>query len=93
MKTIVAFTTLALATSMTFASDAARDAAKEMVPLRDGGTLFVFKDGTMAKQDAYGNAKYIKKGDVLEAADGKKIPVTSNEVARMHALTVKGHQN
>lgn len=59
MKTIVAFTTLALATSMTFASDAARDAAKEMVPLRDGGTLFVFKDGTMAKQDAYGNAKYI----------------------------------
>ncbi len=93
MKTIVAFTTLALATSMTFASDAARDAAKEMVPLRDGGTLFVFKDGTMAKQDAYGNAKYIKKGDVLEAADGKKIPVTSNEVARMHALTVEGHQN
>jgi len=93
MKTIVAFTTLALATSMTFASDAARDAAKEMVPLRDGGTLFLFKDGTMAKQDAYGNASYIKKGEVLETADGKKIPVTSNEVARMHSLTIQGHQN
>ncbi len=93
MKTIVAFTTLALAASLSFASDAARDAAKEMVPLRDGGTLFIFKDGAMAKQDAYGNARYIKIGDVLEAADGKKIAVTSNEVARMYSLTVKGHQN
>lgn len=93
MKSIVAFATLAIATSMTFASDAARDAAKEMVPLRDGGTLFLFKDGTMAKQDAYGNARYIKQGEVLETADGKKIPVTSNEVARMQSLTLKGHQN
>ncbi len=93
MKTIVAFTALTLATSMTFASDAARDAAKEMVPLRDGGTLYLFKDGTMAKQDAFGNARFIKKGEVLETADGKKVPVTSNEVARMHALTVKGHNN
>lgn len=93
MKNTLAFATLALAATLSFASDAARDAAKEMVPLRDGGTLFLFKDGTMAKQNAYGNASYIKKGDVLEAKDGQKIPVTSNEVARMHALTVKGHTN
>ena len=94
MKSQIVIAALLSALSVpAFAGHAAAQAAKEMVPLADGGTLYVFKDGKMAKEDHYGRAAYLKQGEVLELADGRKIPAVGNEVARLHGLLNDGHQN
>ncbi len=87
------FSLALLSGASAFAGDAARDAAKEVIPLKSGDSLYIFKDGLMAKESAFGTAMHIRKGEVLEAADGRKIEVTSNEVARMSYLINKGHTN
>ena len=38
-----------------FALDAARSEAKQVIALQNGETLYVFKDGLMAKESKYGN--------------------------------------
>ncbi|HEP9100187.1 TPA: CopK family periplasmic copper-binding protein [Pseudomonas aeruginosa] len=75
-----------------FASDAAAQAAKEMIPLADGGTLYVFKDGRMAQENRFGNAVYQRIGDTVASKDGRLIVITSNEVARLHSLLDEGHR-
>ena len=72
---------------------AAVEAAKEIIPLKDGGNLYIFPDGKMGKESRVGTSVYLKKGEVLEAANGRSIPVTSNEVARMDYLLSKDHSN
>ena len=75
-----------------FAGDAAVQAAKEMIPLADGGTLYIFKDGLMAQEDRFGRATYQKIGTSVVAKDGRNIAITSNEVARLYSLLRKGHR-
>jgi hypothetical protein len=70
-------------TTPAFADHKARETAREVVALADGGTLYIFKDGKMAKANQFGRATYLKKGEVLRTAQGKSIEVTSNEVARL----------
>ncbi|MGQ3003499.1 MAG: CopK family periplasmic copper-binding protein [Hydrogenophaga sp.] len=93
MKTKLAIVALAFASTSVFAGHAAVEAAKEIIPLKDGGSLYIFPDGKMGKESRVGTAVYLKKGEVLEAADGRSIPVTSNEVARMDYLLNKDHSN
>ena len=76
-----------------FANDAATADAQKLYRLKDGGTLYVFKDGKMAKEDRYGRAAYLKQGEVLELADGRKVPAVGNEVARLDGLLNDGHRN
>ena len=83
----------ATATAPAFARDALPQATQQALALKDGSTLYVFKDGKMAKEDHYGRAAYLKQGEVLELADGRKIPAVGNEVARLHGLLNDGHQN
>ncbi len=83
---------LAVATLPAFAHDAASASADKLYRLKDGGTLYVFKDGKMALEDAYGRAAFLKKGQVLETTDGQKITATSNEVARLDSLILLGHE-
>ena len=75
------------------AHDAARQAAAQIVNLKDGSALYVFKDGKMAKADKFEHAVHLKEGEVLEAVDGKKLTATSNEVARLDMLLSEGHRN
>ncbi|TAH48173.1 MAG: CopK family periplasmic copper-binding protein [Betaproteobacteria bacterium] len=82
----------AVATSPAHAGHAAREAAKQMVALSDGGTLYVFEGGLMAKEDRYGRATSVKVGTVVEAVDGRKITMTSNEVARLSQLLDLDHR-
>lgn len=95
----VALTTLvvALAASASAGSAVARDAlpqaTQQVFNQRDGSTLYVFKDGKMAKEDRFGRAAHMRIGDTLETADGRKITVTSNEVARLDGLLNDGHRN
>ncbi len=84
---------LSLSAASAFAGDAARATAKEMIPLKNGETLYIFEDGRMARENAYGRAVYLKAGETLQTADGKTIQATSNEVARLSYLLMKGHTN
>jgi len=47
----------------------------------------------MAKEDQFGRAVYLQKGQSLETADGQKIEANSNEVARLGGLLREGHKN
>ncbi|MBN9373600.1 MAG: CopK family periplasmic copper-binding protein [Hydrogenophaga sp.] len=91
MKLNIAILALSLGASSAFASDAARQTAAQTIPLKDGGILYMFKDGKMAKEDRYGRAQYLRSGDTLQTVDGKQITASSNEVARLNYLLKKGH--
>lgn len=73
-----------------FAGDAAA-AAKEMINLKDGSTLYVFSDGKMALESKYGKAEFLMKGQTLQTADGRTIKADSNEIARLDSLLKQGH--
>jgi hypothetical protein len=68
-------------------------AAAVNVDLKDGSTLYVFKDGRMAKADRLGRPAHLKKGEVLEARDGRQVTTVGNEVARLAWLIGEGHEN
>jgi len=93
MKLNVLIVGLSFVATSAFAGHAAREAAKEYVPLKDGGALYIFQDGKMAKEDRFGRAESMNKTDILESKDGKKFPVASNEVARLDWLLKKDHNN
>lgn len=76
-----------------FARDALPQATQQVLELKDGSTLYVFKDGKMAKEDRYGRAAHLKQGEVLELADGRKVTAVGNEVARLRGLLDDGHRN
>lgn len=81
------------ATLPAFAMDAAQAEAKQTIPLVNGETLYVFKDGKMAKADRYGRSVFLTQGEVVQSADGKKISTVGNEIMRLDNLGRKGHQN
>jgi hypothetical protein len=93
MKSQFVIAALLFASASAFAGDAARQAAADVTPLKDGGTLYLFKDGKMAKEDRFGRAEYLRAGETLLTASDKQVPVTSNEVARLSYLLSKGHSN
>lgn len=76
-----------------FAHDALETSSivKTKVELSDGGNLYVFQDGKMARQDRFGRAVFLKRGESLTAVDGSKIVAVGNEVARLDALLKEGH--
>ena len=54
--------------------------------LKDGATLYVFGDGKMGMEDQYGRAVRMSEGQVMVTADGKKIEMKGDEVARVSAI-------
>ena len=52
------------------------------LPLKDGSTLVVFKDGKMAMRDKKGQMMSMKDGTPMETADGRKIMMKGNELSR-----------
>jgi len=75
-----------------FASDEARAAAKQVIELKDGSTLYIFKDGKMGMEDKVGRATRMKKDTVMETKDGQKIIMHGDEVMRLDGLLHKNHQ-
>jgi len=89
----VALTTVLVgAAAPVFARDALDRTVKTTVELHDGSTLYIFKDGKMAKEDAYGRAVTLKRGEVLTAKDGRQIKAVGNESARLDGLLNDGHR-
>lgn len=52
------------------------------IPLRDGTTLVVFKDGKMSMRDAKGRVVSMKENHPMETKDGKVIMMRGNELWR-----------
>jgi biopolymer transport protein ExbD len=58
-------------------------------PLKDGSTVYIFKDGKMAMEDKMGNAKRMDKDVVMETKDGQKIMMHGDEVMRLENILKK----
>ena len=54
----------------------------QQIPLKDGSTLLVFKDGKMSMRDKNGRTMSMKDGVAMETKDGKKLMMKGNEVWR-----------
>ena len=74
-----------------FANDAARAEAKQVIDLKDGSTVYIFKDGKMAMEDKLGRSVRMKKDTVMETKDGQKIMMHGDEVMRLDSLLKKDY--
>ena len=90
---VIATLTASVVAVSAIARDALPLATQQTLSLKDGATLYVFKDGKMAKEDRFGRAVYLQLGEVLELADGRKLTAVGNEVARLDILLNNGHRN
>lgn len=84
---------VAVAAAPVLARDVVARTAPQVMNLKDGSTLYVFKDGKMAKEDRFGRAVYLRSGEVLETRDGRNVTAVGNEVARLDVLLSDGHRN
>ena len=86
LKKLLIVAALTTVTFSAFASDAARAAAQKTIDLKDGSTVYIFKDGKMAMEDKVGRAMRMKKGVVMETKDGQKIMMHGDEVMRLENI-------
>lgn len=79
---------IAVASSMVVLSAFAVDASKveKSVELKDGSTVYLFKDGKMAMEDKLGRVVRMKEGHVMETKDGQRVIMIGDEVARLDSV-------
>jgi len=78
---VAAFSTIA---ASAFAFDSAD--VQKAIELKDGSTVYIFKDGKMAMENHYGRTERMAPGHVMEAKDGQKITMQGDEVARLELI-------
>jgi hypothetical protein len=61
------------------------DAVKS-IPLENGSTVYVFKDGKMGMEDKMGRATRMKPGHVMKAKDGTSLMMVGDEVVRLESI-------
>ena len=86
MKKMLMVALMSAVSVTAFASDAARAAAKQVIELKDGSTVYIFKDGKMGMEDKMGRAVRMKHGEVMETKDGQKIMMHGDEVMRLDSI-------
>lgn len=59
---------------------------QKAIPLKDGSTVYIFKDGKMGMEDKVGRATRMKPGQVMETKDGQKLIMIGDEVMRVESL-------
>ncbi len=92
LKKLLMVAAMSAVATAAFAGDAARAAAEKTIELKDGSTLYIFKDGKMAMEDKFGRATRMKQGHVMETKDGQKIMMHGDEVMRLDSLLRQGHE-
>jgi len=60
--------------------------------LKDGSTVYIFKDGKMAMEDKYGKVTPMKQGQVMETKDGQRLIMIGNELSRLEKILHGDHQ-
>ena len=71
LKKALMVAALGIATTSAFAVDVER--VEKSIPMKDGSTVYIFKDGKMGMEDKMGRAVRMKHGEVMETKDGQKI--------------------
>ncbi|MGH8848053.1 MAG: CopK family periplasmic copper-binding protein [Polaromonas sp.] len=66
-----------------FAQSASPPGVVKQYDLKDGTTLYVFKDGKMTMENKHGKAVAMKDGQTMETKDGQTIIMKGNEVWRL----------
>lgn len=89
---VLAGAALSMLLSAAVADDAARKEAERIIEMKDGSTLYIFKDKKMAMTDKGGRPTRMKQGHVMETKDGQRIIMVGDEVARLDVLLKDGHQ-
>jgi len=73
-----------------FAVDTAN--VQKSIELKDGSTVYIFKDGKMGMEDKLGRAVRMKEGHAMETKDGQRIIMIGDEVARLDTILHLQHR-
>lgn len=65
---------------------------EKSIELKDGSTVYLFKDGKMGMENKVGKAVRMKEGHVMETKDGQKIIMIGDEVARLETILHADHR-
>jgi len=84
---------IAAATGMFALSAFAVDTANvaKSFALKDGSTVYIFKDGKMGMEDKMGRSASMKDGHAMETKDGQKIMMKGNEIWRVEIMKNPGN--
>jgi hypothetical protein len=91
-KTLLAAILSGLLSNVAVASDEASATAEQTIQMKDGSTLYIFKDGKMAMKNQYGRAVSMKEGEVMETKEGREVIMIGNQVAYLERLINRGHR-
>lgn len=86
-KKLLMVAAMSVLTASAFAVD--KDQVKQSFELKDGSTVYIFKDGKMGMENKFGRAAYMAPGHVMETKDGTKIIMNGNEIWRVDKLLHK----
>ena len=89
LKKVLMIAAIAATSVSAYAVDKAQ--VKQSIELKDGTTVYIFKDGKMGMEDKLGRATVMKQGHVMETKDGKKIIMNGNEIWRVEELLHSDH--
>lgn len=87
------FVVVAMSAAAASAFSADETKVEKSIELKNGSTVYIFKDGKMGMEDKLGRVVSMKAGNVMETKDGKKIVMTGNELWRVDELLHKDHRN
>jgi uncharacterized protein YdeI (BOF family) len=90
LKTLSMIAAMSLVSASALAVDMVQ--VEKSIALKDGSTVYVFKDGKMGMEDKLGRVMHMKQGHVMETKDGRKIIMTGNEIWRVDELLHSGHR-
>jgi len=90
LKKLLMVIAMSAVTATAFAVDAAQ--VEKSIELKDGSTVYIFKDGKMGMEDKLGRAVRMKKDTVMETKDGQKIIMHGDEVMRLDNILHKDHR-
>lgn len=90
LKKILMIVAISSAAASAYAVDKAQ--VKQSIELKDGSTVYIFKDGKMGMEDKFGRATVMESGHVMETKDGKKIIMNGNEIWRVDELLHSNHR-
>ena len=87
---VTAVSAMAMAAMSAFAVDLSQ--VEKTVPLKDGSTIYVLKDGKMGMEDKNGRAVSMQPGVIMETKDGQRVVMIGNEVAYVSSVLNKDNR-
>ncbi len=88
-------TLLAIGGGLIAISSFAVDMSKvdKSIELKDGSTVYLFKDGKMGMENKFGRVESMKEGHIMETKDGRRVVMIGNEVWRLEEALHGDHRN